>query len=87
MMPQTDIKSKSMNRRQNRRAPYRAEEETVGTARHDVNDWFRHRGEDFWYSVWKRIECDQPRRGGGRRMRDKSPEAPRDYVVDSETRA
>ena len=75
-----------MRHRQNRRALYRAEEETTGTVRQDVNDGFKHRGEDFWHSVWKRIESSQPC-NEGQRMRELSEEVPLDYVVDSESRA
>ena len=76
-----------MRRKNNRRAPYRAEVETTGVARRDVSDWFKQRGEDFWHSVWKRIECSQPRNEGRRQTREMSQEVPRDYVVDSEARA
>jgi hypothetical protein len=75
-----------MIRRPNRRAISRAEEETTGLARHEVNDWFKQRGEDFWHSVWKRIESGQSQPAPGRRVRDMSPEVPRDYVVDNEAR-
>jgi len=75
-----------MNHRQSYRAHYRATEETTGQARDEINDWFTQGGEDFWHSVWKRIEGEQPRSAGGPRRRRVAPEAPRDYVVDCEAR-
>ena len=75
-----------MNHRQNRRALYRAEEETTSVARHEVNDWFKQRGEDFWHSVWKRIENSQPRNEERRQMRGNLREAPRDYAVGGDVR-
>jgi len=75
-----------MNHRQGRRALYRAEEETTGGVQKDTNDWFKHRGEDFWHSVWKRIESGQPR-NEGQPVREFSEEVPLDYVADREARA
>jgi len=75
-----------MNHRYSRRALYRAETEGKGDARPEASEWFRLRGDDFWHSVWKRIELSQAQREPARRPRDMPPEAPRDYVVDNEAR-
>jgi hypothetical protein len=59
-------------------------------ARYDNSESFGDslsaRGEDFWHSVWKGIESI-PLDDAVPDKSEVSPQAPRDYVVDSENRS
>jgi hypothetical protein len=69
------------DRRGNQRR-YRFQEEKM-KARHNNNESLSVRGEDFWRSVWKRIE-GSPRDEISPVKREVLLEPPRDYVIDTD---
>ena len=69
------------DRRGNQRR-YRFQEEKM-KARHNNNESLSVQGEDFWRSVWKRIE-GSPRDEISPVKREVLLEPPRDYVIDTD---
>ncbi len=53
-------------------------------ARHDNSELFGSLGDNFWRSVWKRIESSDPRSERSAQVRGVVLEAPRDYVVETD---
>ena len=75
-----------MRYRYNQRRHERGLEEKSRSARPGYSERPALQGENFWYSVWKRIEGSQPGQpnAGGIEVASRMP---LDYVVETEARA